>query len=200
MNAETGNGVGPAAPAEAGSEGGPELEAQTGAGAGAGSTVRTEPVTGAEERRVIGDAIARGHQVTRWTAMIIGLLLIASGLWWAGILVIVVTTFDLPRIATQHYARKRGAKLDVPSVDQAEKTSLSGLLIAVVFFPALCGLIVVETKLGHPLLPWSWKTPQYQEDDLYMIMPFAFLSLILTIDWFVRRRKYNRQHKDDVNR
>lgn len=132
--------------------------------------------------------------------MTIGLLFIASGLWCAGLLVIVVTTFDLPRIATQRYARKRGAQLNVPSLDEVEKTSLSGLLSAVVFFPALCGLMVIEAKLGHPLLPWSWKTPQYQEGDLYMMMPFAFLSLILTIDWFVRRRKYNRQHKEDVNR
>lgn len=132
--------------------------------------------------------------------MIIGLLLIASGLWWAGILVLVVTTFDLPRIATQRYARKRGARLSVPSLDEVEKTSLSGLLIPVVFFPALCVLIVAEAKLGHPLLPWSWKTPQYREDDLYMIVPFAFVTLTLTIAWFVRRRKYNRQHKEDVNR
>lgn len=132
--------------------------------------------------------------------MTIGLLFIASGLWWAGLLVIVVTTFNLPRIATQRYARKRGAPLNISSVNEIEKTSLSGLLFAVVVLPALCGLIVVEAKLGHPLLPWSWKTPQHQEGDLYMMMPFAFLSLVLTIAWFVRRRQYNRQHKEDVNR
>ncbi|SMY00402.1 hypothetical protein BSP239C_03108 [Brevibacterium sp. 239c] len=131
--------------------------------------------------------------------MIIGLLFIASGLWWAGILVVVVTTFDLPRVATQRYARKRGARLTIPSLDEVEKTSLSGLLIPVVFFPAICVLIVVEAKLGHPLLQWSWKTPHYREDDLHMIVPFAFVTLTLTIAWFVRRRKYNQQHKDDVN-
>lgn len=198
MDAETENGVGPAAAAEAGSEGGPELETQ--AGAGAGSTVRTQLVTIAEERRIIGDAIARGQQVTRWTAMIIGLLFIASGLWWAGILVVVVTTFDLPRVATQRYARKRGVRLNAPSLNEVEKTSLSGLLIAVIFLPAVCGLIVVEAKLGHPLLPWSWKTPQHQADDLYMIMPLAVVGLVITIAWFVRRRRLNRQHKDAVQR
>lgn len=131
--------------------------------------------------------------------MTIGLLFIASGLWCAGLLVIVVTTFDLPRIATQRYARKRGAQLNVPSLDEVEKTSLSGLLSAVVFFPALCGLMVIEAKLGHPLLPWSWKNPQYREDDLYMIVPLAVGGLVPTIAWFVRRRKHNRRHKDDVN-
>ena len=144
MNAETENGVGPSIVAEAG----PELEAQT--GAETGSTTRTEPGTGAEERRIIGDAIARGQQVTRWTAMIISLLFIASGLWWACILVLVVTTFDVPRVATQRYARKRGVRLNAPSLNEVEKTSLSGLLIGVVIFPAVCGLIVVEAKLGHP--------------------------------------------------
>lgn len=197
MDAEMGNEVGPAA--EAGSEGDPELHAQAEAGTGAGSTIATEPVTVAEERRIIGDAIARGHQVTRWTALIIGLLFIASGLWLAGILVLVVTVFDLPRIVTQRYARKRGARLDVPSLDVVEKASLSGLLIPVIFFSALCGLIVVEAKLGHPLLPWSWKNPQYREDDLYMIVPLAVGGLVPTIAWFVRRRKHNRRHKDDVN-
>ncbi|MGR6091851.1 hypothetical protein ACU4IU_14910 [Brevibacterium sp. CSND-B09] len=142
-----------------------------------------------EERRIIGDAIARGGQVTRWTAAIIALLLIASGLWWAGMLVMVATTFDLPRRAVQGYARKRGIELDVPSIDETEKTSWSGLLIGVVFFPALCGLIVAEAKLGHPLLPWSWRTPLYDSEDLYMVMPMAFAGLAITVSWFIRRRR-----------
>ncbi|WP_231441864.1 hypothetical protein [Brevibacterium zhoupengii] len=195
MDAEKRKEIGPAA--EAGTEGALELNVQ--AGTGAGSTNGTEPVTISEERRIIGDAIARGHQVTRWTALIIGLLFIASGLWLAGVLVLVVTVFDLPRIATERYARKRGARLDVPSLDVVEKASLSGLLIPVVFFSAICGLIVVEAKLGHPLLPWSWKNPQYREDDLYMIVPFVVAGLVPTIAWFVRRRKHNRHHKDGVN-
>ncbi|SDS39432.1 hypothetical protein SAMN04489752_1621 [Brevibacterium siliguriense] len=142
-----------------------------------------------EERRTIGDAIARGHQVTMWTAAVIALLLIASGLWWAGILVLIVTTFDLPRHATQRYARKRGIELEVPSVEETEKTSRSGLIFGVVFFPALCGLIVAEAKLGHPLLPWSWRTPLYDSDDLYMITPIAVAGLVVTVTWFIRRRR-----------
>lgn len=150
-----------------------------------------------EERRIIGDAIARGGQVTRWTAAIIGLLFFASGLWWAGILVVVITTFDLPRAATRRYARKRGVELDIPSLDAVEKTSWSGLLLALVLIPAICGAVAAEAKLGHPLLPWSWKNPQYRTDDLYFLMPLAFASVILTTTWIVRRRKRN---SDEVTR
>lgn len=72
----------------------------------------------ADERRIIGDAVARGFQAARWAAAVVGLPFIASGLWWAGVLVVVVTTFDLPRAAAHHYLRKRGVQLEIPSVHQ----------------------------------------------------------------------------------
>src|SRR5699024_3192683 len=84
------------------------------------------------DRRIIADAIARGHTMARWIAVVISLLFIASGLWWAGILVLAVTTFELPRRATQRYLRKRGVDLSIPSAQEVEKTSLSGLAFGVV--------------------------------------------------------------------
>ncbi|MGC2940834.1 MULTISPECIES: hypothetical protein [unclassified Brevibacterium] len=155
------------------------------------------PSVDADERRIIGDAIARGYQVTRWTAMVIGLLFIASGLWWAGILVIIVTTLDLPRVVTQRYARKRGIRLDVPSIDDVEKRNITGLLLGAVFLPAVCGLIVAEAKLGHPLLPWSWKNRPYDESDLYMLWGFGAAGVVIIIGWFVRRRRASRPNRDE---
>ncbi len=100
------------------------------------------------ERRIIADAIARGHTMARWIAVIISLLFIASGLWWAGILVLVVTTFELPRLATQRYARRRGLELSIPSGQEVEKTSLSGLAFGVVFIP-----IVSCARCSSPRTP-----------------------------------------------
>lgn len=191
MNAETENST------EVGSSVGSEFEApteaqnrhETGADAGASSN--------AEERRIIGDAIAHGYQVTRWTVMVIGLLFIASGLWWAGILVIVVTSLDLPRVVTQRYARKRGIRLDVPSIDDVEKRNISGLLLGAVFIPAVCGLIVAEAKLGHPLLPWSWKNRPFEESDLYMVWGFGAAGLAIIIVWFIRWRRASRHRGEE---
>ena len=72
------------------------------------------------QRRIIADAIARGHTVARWVAALISLLFIASGLWWAGILVLAVTTFELPHRATQLSLRKRGVDLSIPSGQEVE--------------------------------------------------------------------------------
>lgn len=164
-----------------------------------GIDARTDDGAGlnADERRIISDAVARGSTVTRWIAMITGLLFIASGLWWAGILVIVVTTFDLPRVAAQSYARKRGVQLTVPSATEVEKTSLTGLLIGVVFLPAVCGLVLAERALGHPLLPWSWTTPLGDDPDPYIILPLAVCSLGITIAWLVRLRRASRRNRDE---
>lgn len=178
-----------------------EAENEVEAAAGLDNAVEVdsevEASSGTDERRIIGEAIAFGSQVSRWTAGVIGLLLIASGLWWAGTLVVVVTAFDLPRTATRHYARKRGVELDIPSVDQIEKTSWSGLFIGIVFFPALCGFVIAEANLGHPLLPWSWRAPLYDLEDLYMITPMAVAGLVITVSWFIRRR---RAARTDTNR
>jgi hypothetical protein len=159
----------------------------------------TETRTVADERRVIGEAIARGSTVTRWIAMITGLLFIASGLWWAGTLVVVVTTFDLPRIAAQSYARKRGVQLSVPSATEVEKTSLTGLLISAVFLPGICGLILAEMFLGHPLLPWSWTTPFSEDPNPYVVLPLAVGALAMTIIWVVRRLTDSQQTSNAVD-
>lgn len=151
------------------------------------------------ERRIIGDAIARGSTVTRWIAMITGLLFIASGLWWAGILVLVVTTFDLPRVAAQSYARKRGVRLSVPSATEVERTSVTGLLIGTVFLPVVCGLVLAEMVLGHPLLPWSWTTPLGEEPDSYIVLPLAVGALGITVVWIVRRLSDSRHTSDAID-
>lgn len=142
-----------------------------------------------EERRIIEAAMARGYAATRWMAFALALLFIASGLWWAGLLVVVLTSFEVPRFVTQRYARKRGVELRVPSAQTTEKTSLSGLAIAAVFIPAVCGLVVADATLGHPLLPWSWKSKQWEVSGLYMVIPIAFVALVSTITWFVRRQR-----------
>lgn len=54
-----------------------------------------------EERRIIEAAMARGYTATRWMAFALALLFIASGLWWAGLLVVVLTSFEIPRFVTQ---------------------------------------------------------------------------------------------------
>ena len=140
------------------------------------------------ERRIIADAIARGHTVARWIAAVISLLFIASGLWWAGILVLAVTIFELPRRATQRYLRKRGVDLSIPSAQEVEKRSLSGLAFGVVFIPVVCMLLLAENALGHRLLPWSWRAG-FADSDVYALMPLVFVGLVVTISWFVRRRK-----------
>ncbi|QUL79972.1 hypothetical protein [Brevibacterium sp. SMBL_HHYL_HB1] len=140
------------------------------------------------QRRIIADAIARGHTVARWVAALISLLFIASGLWWAGILVLAVTTFELPRRATQLYLRKRGVDLSIPSGQEVEKRSLSGLAFGVVFIPVVCALFLAENALGRHLLPWTWRAGFAGSDD-HVLMPFVFVGLVVTISWFVRRRR-----------
>lgn len=187
MNAETENRT--EVDTSVGSEFEPPTEVENGLGTEAEASAGIE----VDESRIIEDAIARGSTVTRWISMVTGLLLIASGLWWAGILVVVVTTFDLPRLATQQYARKRGVELSVPSAQTVEKTSLTGLLVAAVFLPAVCGLIVAEMALGHPLLPWSWRTPLTEDPDPFIVLPLAIVALVIIISWFVRRQKASRR-------
>ncbi|WP_166972872.1 hypothetical protein [Brevibacterium atlanticum] len=193
MNAETENGTELATSVDTEFE--PPIEAENGLAAGADAGACADGGAGidADERRIVGDAIARGSTVTRWIAMITGVLFIASGLWWAGIIVIVVTTFDLPRVAVQSYARKRGVQLNVPSAAEVERTSLTGLLIGVVFLPVVCGLAGAEMALGHPLLPWSWTTPMGDDPDPYVILPLAVGALAITVIWFVRRLTDSRQ-------
>lgn len=145
-----------------------------------------------DQRRIIEAAIARGYTATRWIAFALALLFIASGLWWAGLLVVVLTSFEVSRFVTQRYARKLGVELRIPSAHTTEKTSLSGLALAALFIPAVCGLIVAEATLGHPLLPWSWKTKQWEASGLYMVIPIAFVALVSTITWVVRRQRASR--------
>ena len=143
------------------------------------------------ERRIIADAIARGHTVARWIAAVISLLFIASGLWWAGILVLAVTIFELPRRATQRYLRKRGVDLSIPSGQEVDKRSLSGLAFGAVFIPVVCALFLAENALGHDLLLWSWRA-EFAGSGVYVLMPFVFVGLVVTISWFVHRRRDSR--------
>ncbi|WP_426937369.1 hypothetical protein ACQE2J_07135 [Brevibacterium sp. LE-L] len=144
------------------------------------------------ERQIITDAIARGYTVAQWIACVICLVFIASGLWWAGILVLVGTLFELPRRATQRYVRKRGVDLSIPPGKEVEKTSLSGLAFGLIFIPLVCGLIIAEGRLGHPLLPWSWRAG-FDGSDIFTLIPFIFLGLVVTISWFVHRRRESRK-------
>src|SRR5699024_11222980 len=112
----------------------------------------------------------------RATAARVTLRLLASGLWWTGILVLAVTTFALPRRATQLYLRKRGVDLSIPSGQEVEKRSLSGLAFGVVFIPVVCALFLAENALGRHLLPWSWRA-EFAGSDVYVVMPFVFGGL-----------------------
>ncbi|WP_423059062.1 hypothetical protein [Brevibacterium linens] len=152
-----------------------------------------------DERRIIGDAIARGGQVTLWIAAPVGLLLIASGLWWAGLLIIFVTNLDLTRVAARRYLRAHGIKLKIPSAQDAEVTTLSGLLTGVGLIAAICALAIAQYQLGHPILSWSWRA--FTDGiDLVALVPLVGLGLFITIRWLFHWWKSAEANGDHVTR
>jgi hypothetical protein len=66
------------------------------------------------------------------------------------------------------------------------------LAFGLVFIPLVCGLIIAEGRLGHPLLPWSWRAG-FDGSDIFTLIPFIFLGLVVTISWFVHRRRESRK-------
>lgn len=170
-----------------------ESDTETSAEAEASATGATSEAAG--ERRIIGDAVAYGFLVGRGTAAAVGLLLIASGLWFAGILVIFVTNLDLPRAATQHHLRKHRSDVEIPSVKEVEATTLSGLLTGAGIIFAVCAMAIAQALLGHPILNWSWRA--FTDGvDLIILVPLLGVALFITISWIVRWRKCKRKLRE----
>ncbi|TNM54450.1 hypothetical protein [Brevibacterium sediminis] len=151
-----------------------------------GTTNETDDA--ADERRIIGDAVALGFLVGRAMAAVVGMLLIASGLWFAGLLLIFVTNLDLPRAAAQRHLRKHRAELEIPSLKEFEATTLSGMLSGAGLIIAVCALAITQALLGHPILNWSWRA--FTDGvDLFILVPLVGFALFIIINWFIRWRK-----------
>lgn len=151
-----------------------------------GTTSETDDAT--DERRIIGDAVALGFLVGRAMVAVVGLLLIASGLWLAGLLLIFVTNLDLPRAAARRHLRKHRAELEIPSLKEFEATTLSGLLSGAGLIIAVCALAITQALLGHPILNWSWRA--FTDGvDLFILVPLVGFALFIIINWFIRWRK-----------
>lgn len=150
------------------------------------------PLCDARERQVILRAMAIAYSVSQGTAVLVALLLSASGLWWAAIAVALVVL--LPGAVAKCYARKRGVDLYWQSGNVRNETSVKGLVLGSVVVIAVYGLIAFDGAHGHPLLPWTWRIEYSNANG-------AVLAIVIgalvggTIGWLLRRRQYRSKLK-----
>lgn len=145
------------------------------------------PLCDARERQVILRAMAIAYSVSKKTAVLVALLLSASGLWWAAIAVALVVL--LPGAVARRYARKRGVDLYWQSGIVRNETSVKGLVLDILIIVAVSSLIAFDATYGHPLLTWSWHVDLSNSDGTAVSI---FVGALIggTIGWVLRRRRY----------
>lgn len=116
--------------------------------------INSMPLSDPRERQVILRALAIAYSITQGTAVLLALLLAASGLWWAAIALALAVL--VPGFAAKHYARKRGVDLYWQSGMARNETSVKGLVLGILIVITVYGLIAFDTAQGRPVLPWSW--------------------------------------------
>ncbi|GAA1643315.1 MULTISPECIES: hypothetical protein [Brevibacterium] len=150
------------------------------------SGISDMPEADERERDVIFRSLAIGFTVFRWTSVAIALLFLASGLWWAT--VVVLASADLPFWVARFHARRRGVNLYRQSgLARREWTTRSTLMMLGVF-AVMLGLIAFQSTVGHPLLPWSWSVGAPTELES-SAPPIVGAAVGLIIGWSLRRKR-----------
>lgn len=150
------------------------------------------PLADARERQVILRAMAIAYSAFQGTALLVGLLLSASGLWWAAIALGLVVA--IPDMVAKLYARKRGVDLYWQSGIARKETSVLGLVLSTLVIMAVAGLIAFNELYGHPLLTWSWHI-DFSNSEGIAISIFVGAFIGGTIGWIFRRRRYRAKLK-----
>ena len=145
------------------------------------------PLSDSRERQVVLRAVAIAYSVTQGTAVLLALLLAASGLWWAAIALALAVL--VPGVVAKHYARKRGVDLYWQSGMARNETSLKGLGLGSLIVIAVYGLIAFNSAHGHPLLPWSWRMEHSSSAGFTASLLIGALAGT-AVGWLLRRRKY----------
>ncbi|MDN5806889.1 MAG: hypothetical protein L0I80_02000 [Brevibacterium sp.] len=145
------------------------------------------PLADARERQVILRAMAIAYSASQRTALLAGLLLSASGLWWAAIALGLVVA--IPDMVAKLYARKRGVDLYWQSGIARKETSVLGLVLSTLVIIAVVGLIAFNAFYGHPLLTWSWHI-DFANSEGTAISIFVGAFIGGTTGWILRRRRY----------
>ncbi|MDN5711169.1 MAG: hypothetical protein L0G83_02385 [Brevibacterium aurantiacum] len=145
------------------------------------------PLADARERQVILRAIAIAYSLTQCTGLIAGLLLAASGLWWAALALALAVL--IPDLIARRYARKRGVDLYWQSGAARNETSVRGLILSTLLIMGVGGLLTFNATYGHPLLTWSWHV-NFPASAGTAVTMFVGALCGGTIGWFLRRRRY----------
>lgn len=138
------------------------------------------------EREVILRALGIGYSAGKKMGWAIAFVLLASGLWWAGILVFI--GLSIPGILANRYARRRGVDLFWQSGIARNELSMIGLFGDLAMFTLIVGLIAVHAVLGHPLIPWGWAAP-FPGFDETLIWILGGLLVGSCCGWYFRRRR-----------
>lgn len=145
------------------------------------------PLSDEREQQIIVRALAVGYSAFRWTALAVGLVLLASGLLFAAVLVIV--TADIPRFIAKSYARRRGVDLYSQSGLARNAARPRDLIASLLYIAVVTGLIAFNAEFGRPLIPWSWRF-EFDSFDVYLIIPIAGAAIGAFIGWRRHRRQY----------
>lgn len=145
------------------------------------------PLSDEREQQVIVRALAVGYSAFRWIALAVGLVLLASGLLFAAVLIMV--TADIPRLIATSYARRRGVDLQSQSGLARNAARPIELIASLLYIGVVAGLIAFNAAFGHPLIPWSWRF-EFESFDVFLIIPFVGAAIGAFFGWRLRRRRY----------
>ncbi len=126
------------------------------------------PLSDEREQQVIVRALAVGYSAFRWIALAVALVLLASGLLFAAVLIMV--TADIPRLIATGYARRRGVELQSQSGLARNAARPIELIATLLYIGVVAGLIAFNAAFGHPLIPWSWRF-EFESFDAFLIIP-----------------------------
>lgn len=151
--------------------------------------VNALPEADEHQRLAIFRALALGFSVYTWVLPVVAIIFFASGLWWAGLLLII--SAGAPGLAVRMYARQLGVGSLRQTGIELRWARPTGLVVSLLFFALFGGLAVFQSTTGHPLLEWTWR---------FNMSNIRFESLIgggigIIIAWLIVRNKLRRRHR-----
>lgn len=150
------------------------------------------------EKLVIIRAMAVGFSVFRWVCLGVALVFIASGMWFAAFLVMAVT--DLPRWAAMFYARNRGVDFLQQSGIRRYNTTVRSIVVGLICIALVIGFVIYHSVTGHPLIDWSWRTPNFDGELTSSIaIGLGVGAVVALLLWIRRRRHFHRFGKYSRN-
>lgn len=110
--------------------------------------VATLPEADEHQKQAIVRAVAVGFSVYHWVVPFVAFVFLASGLWWAGVLVF--ASAGIPALAVRMYARQLGVDSLRQTDIERRWARLTGLVKSLLIVALLYGLAVFQSKTGHP--------------------------------------------------